>query len=309
VSADLSTSPGSGPPAAPSAAGGDAWTPRGWLRRRRGGGLSAAASLVFLALLAAATLASPRLGLPDPNATDLTRAMLTPSWLSGAGRHAVLGTDPLGRDVLSRLVYGGRISLLVGFATALIAGVLGIAAGLLSGYYGGLLDTLLMSLADVQLGVPVILLMLGVIAVVGPGLWNLIAVLGITGWVLFARITRSEVLALRATAFVEVARSTGATHARVLWKHVLPNVVQSSIVLATFTVPQMILTEAALSFLGLGVQPPTATWGSMIADGRRYLLVGVWWPTFFPGAMLFGTVMSINLVGDWLRLRLDPRSR
>ena len=307
MSADLSSA--SRPPEAAVRAGADgAVPPRPAVRRRLRISLAGAASLAFLALLAAATLAAPKIGLPDPNATDLTRAMLVPSWTVRAG-HAVLGTDPLGRDVLSRLVYGGRISLLVGFATALIAGVLGIAAGLLSGYYGGFVDTVLMSLADVQLGVPVILLMLGVIAVVGPGLWNLVAVLGITGWVLFARITRSEVLALRSTAFVEVARSTGATHARILWKHVLPNVVQSSIVLATFTVPQMILTEAALSFLGLGVQPPTATWGSMIADGRRYLLVGVWWPSFFPGLMLFGTVMSINLVGDWLRLRLDPRSR
>jgi peptide/nickel transport system permease protein len=307
VSADLSTPPPQSGAEVALGADGAVFPRRAW--RRRGGSASAGASLTFLALLAAATIVAPRLGLPDPNATDLTRAMLAPAWLSGAGRHAILGTDPLGRDVLGRLVYGGRISLLVGFSTALIAGVLGIAAGLVSGYYGGFADTVLMSLADVQLGVPVILLMLGVIAVVGPGLWNLIAVLGITGWVLFARITRSEVLALRATAFVEVARSTGATHARVLWKHVLPNVVQSSIVLATFTIPQMILTEAALSFLGLGVQPPTATWGSMIADGRRYLLVGVWWPTFFPGVMLFGTVMSINLVGDWLRVRLDPRSR
>ena len=263
----------------------------------------------FLALLVAATLMAPWLGLLDPNATDLARAMLLPSALSPTPHHYLLGTDPLGRDVLSRLVYGGRVSLLVGFLTALMAGVLGITAGLLSGYYGGVADTVLMGLADVQLGVPVILLMLGVIAVVGPGLWNLIAVLGVTGWVLFARITRSEVLSLRSTAFVEVARSLGATHRRILWRHVLPNVVQSSLVLATFTVPQMILTEAALSFLGLGVQPPTATWGSMIADGRRYLLVGVWWPSFFPGVMLFGTVMSINLLGDWLRVRLDPRSR
>ncbi len=271
--------------------------------------MGAALSAGFLALLTAVVLAASWLGLPDPNATDLTRAMLLPSVLSPTPHAFVLGTDPLGRDVLSRLVYGGRISLLVGLLTAVIAGVLGVAAGLASGYYGGAADTVLMGLADVQLGVPVILLMLGVIAVVGPGLWNLIAVLGVTGWVLFARVTRSEVLALRGTAFVEVARSTGATHVRILWKHVLPNVVQSGIVLATFTVPQMILTEAALSFLGLGVQPPTATWGSMIADGRRYLLVGVWWPSFFPGVMLFGTVMSINLIGDWLRIRLDPRSR
>jgi peptide/nickel transport system permease protein len=307
MSADVSTSPRPSD-AVVQAGSGDSVRPRFGIRRRGRIGLAAGASLAFLAMLVAATLAAPGLGLPDPNATDLTKAMLSPSWIPRPG-HPVLGTDPLGRDVLSRLVYGGRVSLLVGFATALIAGVLGIAAGLVSGYYGGLVDTLLMSLADVQLGVPVILLMLGVIAVVGPGLWNLIAVLGITGWVLFARITRSEVLALRTTPFVEVARSTGATHTRVLWKHVLPNVVQSSIVLATFTVPQMILIEAALSFLGLGVQPPTATWGSMIADGRRYLLVGVWWPSFFPGVMLFATVMSINLVGDWLRLWLDPRSR
>ena len=271
--------------------------------------LSLALSGGFLALLIAVTLLAPWIGLSDPNATDLTHAMLLPSALSPTPHHFLLGTDPLGRDVLSRLIYGGRVSLLVGFLTAMIAGLLGVGAGLLSGYYGGVADTLLMSLADVQLGVPVILLMIGVIAVVGPGLWNLITVLGVTGWVLFARITRSEVLSLRSTAFVEVARSTGATHGRILWKHVLPNVVQTSIVLATFTVPQMILTEAALSFLGLGVQPPTATWGSMIADGRRYLLVGVWWPSFFPGMMLFGTVMSINLVGDWLRSHLDPCSR
>lgn len=293
------------------AAGAAVWTPRrgrGLLRRRHLNP-SVTASGSFLLLLIAATLAASWLGLADPNATDLARAMLLPSALSPAPHHFLLGTDPLGRDVLSRLIYGGRVSLLVGFLTALIAGLLGITAGLLSGYYGGAADTFLMGLADVQLGVPVILLMLGVIAVVGPGLWNVIAVLGVTGWVLFARITRSEVLSLRSAAFVEVARSLGATHRRILWKHVLPNVVQSSIVLATFTVPQMILTEAALSFLGLGVQPPTATWGSMIADGRRYLLVGVWWPSFFPGLMLFGTVMSINLVGDWLRIRLDPRSR
>lgn len=276
----------------------------GRLRRRRVLALiPLVPSVIFLVLVCVAALFAPLLAPHNPNVAHLSQALRPPS------PAFPLGTDNLGRDVLSRLIYGARVSLLVGLLTAVLAGVLGVAVGLVSGYFGGVVDAILMRLADVQLAIPLLLLAIIVLAVLGPSLWTLIVVLGVTGWVIFARTTRSQVLQLRSATFVEAVRSTGAGHVRVLWRHLLPNVIYSSVVLATFTVPQMILVEAALSFLGLGVQPPTASWGNMIAGGQSYLLVGVWWITFFPGVALFCTVVSINLVGDWLRLRLDPRGR
>ncbi|HVB10134.1 MAG TPA: ABC transporter permease, partial [Bacillota bacterium] len=272
-------------------------------QRRRAALWTLVPSMVFLGAACVAAILAPALAPHDPNASQLLAALQPPS-----ASH-LLGTDNLGRDVLSRVIYGARVSLIVGFMTALLAGGLGLAAGLVAGYFGRGLDAVLMRLADIQLSIPLLLLAIMVLAVLGPGMRTLILVLGVTGWVLFARTTRSQILQLRNAGFVEAVRSTGAGHLRILARHLLPNVVQTAIVLATFTIPQMILAEAALSFLGLGIQPPTASWGNMIAAGQPYLLVGVWWITFFPGIALFLTVVSINLIGDWLRLRLDPQAR
>jgi peptide/nickel transport system permease protein len=220
----------------------------------------------------------------------------------------LLGTDVNGRDILSRIIYAARISLLVGVSAVAIGGSLGVLAGLLAGYYGGALDALITRIADVQLAFPFILLAIVVVAVLGAGLLNVILVLGIGSWVPYARIVRGQVLSARNQEYVLAARMIGARDPVILFRHLLPNVITPAIIVATFGVAAAIIGEATLSYLGLGIQPPTPTWGNMLADGRAYV-ASAWWLATFPGLAIMATVLSINMIGDWLRDLLDPRLR
>ena len=266
-------------------------------------------ALVGLAVIViSATLATlaPALAPIDPARNDLLARLTPPAWMAGGSWAHPLGTDTLGRDVVSRLLYGARVSLIVGFSAVVLAGVLGVLLGLVSGYYGGRLDDALMRLGDVQLAFPALVLAIAVLAVVGSGLGNVVLVLGVTGWVTYARIARGETLSLRHREFVEGARALGARDAEILWRHVLPNVLPSITVVATFSVARTIIAEASLSFLGLGIPPPAPSWGAMLDEGRNYLTTG-WWLALFPGLAILAVVLGINVVGDWLRDTLDPR--
>jgi len=228
--------------------------------------------------------------------------------LPGGSRAHLLGTDSVGRDVLARIVYGARPSLLVGSAAVVLAGLFGSTAGLLAGYLGRGWDLVLMGMADIQLGLPFLLLAITLAAVVGPGLGTAILALVLTGWVPYARLARAELLSLRARPFVQAARAVGASSARVMLRHVLPNLGPTLVVVAMFSFAQMIIMESALSFLGLGIQPPRPSWGSMLSDARSYL-VTAWWAGVFPGVAIVATVLAVNVVGEELRERLDPKLR
>lgn len=267
------------------------------------------AALLGLVILLAITLAAilaPWVAPIDPLAQEVELRLKPPGWTTPEGRVSLLGTDHLGRDILSRLIFGARISLIIGFSAVSVAGTLGTLIGLVAGYRGGRIDDLCMRMTDTMLAMPFILLALAVIAVLGPSLRNIILVLGITSWVSYARVVRAEVLTLRTREFVSAAKALGGGGSRVVFRHLLPNVLTPVIVIATLEVARMIILESALSFLGLGVQPPTPTWGGMLADGRAYVTTA-WWLATFPGLAIMLTVLGINLLGDWLRDILDPR--
>jgi peptide/nickel transport system permease protein len=278
---------------------------RFWRTLRRGSGLF---NVGFLVLATIAAVAAPGLTRYDPTVSEPARRLRPPAWQQTGTLAHPLGTDQLGRDVYTRLVYGARISLVVGLATVLISAVLGSSLGLVAGYAGGRLGTGLMRLADVQLAFPFLLLALAVVAAVGAGLLNVILVLGIAGWAAFARVVRAQVLSIREREYVEAVRALGAGHATIVARHVVPNVLTPVIVLATATVANNIVVEASLTFLGLGVQPNYPSWGNMLTDARDYLAVA-WWMGIFPGLALMLTVLAINLIGDWLRDYLDPTLR
>lgn len=261
--------------------------------------------LLVLTLVLLCALAAPVIAPHDPDAQDVLSRLVGPL---NDGSGYPLGSDQLGRDILSRLVFGSRVSLLVGAASVLIAGTIGVFLGLLSGYYGGRTDSAISWFANVQLSFPFILLVIALVAVVGAGLMNVIIVLGLASWVVYQRVVRAEVLALREREYVEAARATGAGNGWILVRHILPNVMTPIIVIGSLQVAQMIIAESALSFLGLGVQPHIPSWGSMLADGRNYLTVA-WWVATLPGLAIVVTVLAINLLGDWLRDELDPRLR
>lgn len=243
----------------------------------------------------------------DPNQQQILDALQPPIWLESSS-NAILGTDYLGRDILSRIIYGARVSLTVGLAAVAIAGILGAVLGILAGFRGGWTDSVIMRLADFQLSIPFVVLAIAVLGILGPSLRNIIIVLGITGWVTYARVIRSEVLAVREFDYITAARAIGSSDGRIMVRHVLPNVAAPMIVISSLEVARMIISEAALSFLGLGVPATTPSWGGMVSDGRSYIQAN-WWIATFPGLAIVITVLGINLFGDWLRDTLDPRQR
>jgi peptide/nickel transport system permease protein len=284
------------------------WTDREWvtlLRRLVRRRTALFGMLVVVGVLLAAVCA-PLVAPFDPLEQDIGQRLREPGWQDAQSRLHPLGTDHLGRDILSRIIFGSRIALVVGLAAVLISGVLGMLIGLVAGYFGGRVDDFLMRLADIQLAFPFILLAIAVIGVLGPSLGNIIIVIGVSSWVVYARVVRGEVLSIREREYVHAAVALGSRHWRVLLHHVLPNTFTPWLVVATLDMARVIVIESALSFLGLGVQPPTPTWGGMLADGRVYLSTA-WWLATFPGLAILVTVLGINLFGDGLRDTLDPR--
>jgi peptide/nickel transport system permease protein len=282
---------------------------REWLvfLRRLAARRTALFGLIVVLLVVVTALAAPLLSPFDPVEQDLGDLRLkAPGFRDAAGRVHPLGTDHLGRDLLARVIYGARPALLVGSAAVVISGLIGMAAGLVAGYFGGRTDDVLMRLADVQLAFPFILLAIAVIGVLGPSLKTIIIVIGVSSWVVYARIVRGAVLTLREREFVQAALALGSGDGRVLLRHILPNALTPWLVVATLDMARVIVIESALSFLGLGVQPPTPTWGGMLADGRIYISTA-WWLATFPGLAILVTVLGINLFGDGLRDTLDPR--
>lgn len=265
--------------------------------------------LVILVTFIALALLAPWLDLPDPARGDLRARLAGPTWdgLFSPGAHP-LGTDEIGRDVLSRLIYGSRITLVVAMAAVVLGGCVGTTLGIVAGYMGGITDRILMRLVDIQLAIPLMLLALLIVAALGPSMRNVVLVLALTSWIRYARIIRAQVLALREREFVQSAHAIGASTWRVMALHILPNVLTPALVVATLELARIIIMDAALSFLGLGVQPPNPSWGRMLADGRVYQS-SAWWVVTFPGLVIMITVLGVNLFGDWLRDYFDPKTR
>jgi ABC-type dipeptide/oligopeptide/nickel transport system permease subunit len=280
--------------AAPAAAG------RRRVAWRTGPGIAAAISGGVLLLIIVIAVFAPLIAPYPPNAGTLTEILRPPVWMAGGSWSHVLGTDSLGRDELSRLIYGARISMLVGLVSALIAGLVGVPLGLLSGYLGGLADSIVVGLVNIMTAFPFLLLALLVAAVTGPGLKNVLLILGLTGWPIYTRVVRSVVLELRERTFVGNARVLGLSHWRIMTRHVLPGIWPTFLVITSLQVGYMILAEAFLSYLGLGVPQPTATWGGMLSDGSQYVF-GQWWLTALPGLAILITVLSVNVLSDNLR--------
>src|SRR6266851_3522332 len=251
---------------------------------------------------------APLLAPQDPVRQALRGRLAAPTWKGSDGRAHLLGTDHLGREVLSRVIFGSRVSLVIGFSAVLVGGVLGSAAGLAAGFGRGRMDAVIMTVADAQLAFPFILLAIGIIAVLGPSFPTLVVVIGLSGWVSYARILRAQVLVLRGREFVEAIRALGGSTVRVVLRHVLPNVLASLVVVATLELARAIVLEATLSFLGLGIQPPTPSWGGMVQEGRDHL-DSAWWISTAPGVVLMITSIVISRAGDWLRDVLDPTLR
>lgn len=266
--------------------------------------ITALLSLLFILLLILLALFSPFFAPHEPMAQDLLHRLRPPFWMEAGSLTHPLGTDHLGRDLLSQLIFGSRVSLIISLFAVFISGGIGSLLGLLAGYYGGHFEDMIMRLVDIQMSLPFILLALILLAVLGPGFLNIIIVLAITNWIYYARLIRSEVINLKGSEFVEAARALGASNPVILFRHIAPNVINSVIVLATLRIASMILLESALSFLGLGIQG-IPTWGMMLANGRHYLN-NAWWLATFPGLSIFLTVLSVNLLGDWLRDVTDP---
>jgi peptide/nickel transport system permease protein len=263
--------------------------------------------LGFLVVLAVVVPLAQLIVPHDPVAQSLANRLSPPAVFGGTPGF-VLGTDGLGRDILSRLVVGAQASLAVGVVGVMIGSTVGSVVGIFSGYRGGRTDEALMAVGDIQLSFPFILLAIAIVAVLGPSLPNLIVVVGLSGWVTYARVARSVTLRIKSEDYVLAVRSIGGRDSRILFRHILPNFVPTLIVLATLDMPRLIILESTLSFLGLGIQPPTPSWGGMVADGRAYLETA-WWIGVAPGLALMLTTLSINRVGDWLRAVLDPALR
>jgi peptide/nickel transport system permease protein len=262
----------------------------------------------FIGLLALVAAIAPWLAPHDPERGSLRARLAAPTLEAADGKAHLLGTDHLGRDVLSRMIFGTRVSLIVGFAAVAVGGLVGGVLGLLAGFRGGWVDEVVMTVADAQLAFPFILLAIGIIAVLGPSFPNLIVVVGLSGWVTYARVLRSQVLSLRRREFIDAILGLGGSVPRILLRHVLPNVASTLMVIATLELARAIVLEATLSFLGLGIQPPTPSWGGMIHEGREYLDTA-WWISVCPGVVLMLTSLVVSRTGDWLRDVLDPTLR
>jgi peptide/nickel transport system permease protein len=245
----------------------------------------------------------------DPEVGSLGNRFKPPMWQTGGVSEHILGTDHIGRDVLSRLLFGARVSMMVGFTAVIVAGCIGTVMGILSGYFGGWVDQLIMRLVDTWLALPGLTFAIFLAAIVGPSEWNIVIILAAVYWTRYARVVRSEVLSLRERDFVRLAIVAGCSRWKIMRRHILPNVINTSIVIATLMLGVVIVTEASLSFLGVGVPPPKPAWGLMLADGKKGLMAGYWWLTVLPGICIMLLVLSANLLGDWLRVKFDPQLR
>jgi peptide/nickel transport system permease protein len=276
--------------------------------RRLGQARVGIVGLAMVSLMVAMAVFAPFISPSDPLEQDLHARLRPPFWDEKADPKYKMGTDQVGRDMLSRLIYGSRISLSVGFLTMAFSALLGITLGILAGYYRGTLDSIISNGVNIMMSFPYILLAISVMAAAGPGYVNLIMVLGLTGWPVYTRLVRAEVIELEGRDFMIAARALGGRDSGVILKHILPNTASSIIVLATFEMARMIIRESFLSFLGLGIPPPNASWGGMLAEGRSYML-NLWWLAAIPGSAIFFTTLGINLMGDGLRDWLDPHTR
>lgn len=281
------------------------WVVSGWRQMKRFPLLSIALLLFLLVIPALfATWVAPY----DPFQGSLSHRLIPPFWMEGGSMEYVLGTDKLGRDMLSRIIFGARVSLAVSMIAIFVGGIIGTTLGLISGYFGGWTDAVIMRLVDISLSIPTILLALVLVAAVGPSFGTVVTVLIVLLWARYARLVRGETLAIKELDFIARARVAGASHLRIMFRYMFPNVVNSLIVLATLQVGYVILLESALSFLGAGLPRAEPAWGVMVADGRE-LIVTAWWVSMFPGIAIMMTVLSLNLLGDWLRDHLDPKLR
>jgi peptide/nickel transport system permease protein len=276
--------------------------------RRLGHAKTGIVGLVMVSLMLAMALFAPFISPRDPLEQDLHARLRPPFWEEKNDPNYKMGTDQVGRDMLSRMIYGSRISLSVGFLTMTFSALVGITLGILAGYYRGVLDAIISNCVNIMMSFPYILLAISVMAAAGPGYINLVMVLGLTGWPVYTRLVRAEVIELKSRDFVTAARALGGRSSGVILKHILPNLASSIIVLATFELARMIIRESFLSFLGLGIPPPNASWGGMLAEGRSYML-NLWWLAAIPGSAIFFTTLGINLLGDGLRDWLDPHTR
>jgi len=265
--------------------------------------MSILGALLFVAIFA--NVLAPH----DPEVGSLGERFRPPVWQQGGSEKFLLGSDHLGRDVLSRLIFGARVSIVVGFTAVLVAGVLGTGLGILSGYLGGWVDQVIMRVTDTWLALPALTFAIFLAAVVGPSEMNIVIILGAVYWTRYARVIRGEVLSLKERDFVRLAIVAGCSKRTIMKRHILPNVLNSAIVLGTLMLGVVVVTEAALSFLGVGVPPPKPAWGLMLADGKKGMMAGYWWLTVLPGCCIMFMVLSANLLGDWLRVKLDPQLR
>src|SRR5438477_12001419 len=280
----------------------------GFIRGLRLSGFPMIPTAILLGIAFVAVFAN-QLAPHNPEVGSLIARFKPPFWQTGGSTQYLLGTDQLGRDVLSRLIFGARVSMIVGFTAVIFAGVIGTTLGILSGYLGGWVDQVIMRLTDTWLALPALTFAIFLAAVVGPSVMNIVIILSAVYWTRYARVIRGEVLSLRERDFVRLAVVAGCSKWPIMRRHILPNVLNSSIVLATLMLGVVIVTEASLSFLGVGVPPPKPAWGLMLADGKKGLMAGYWWLTVLPGLCIVLMVLSANLLGDWLRVKLDPQLR
>jgi len=281
------------------------WVVDGWRQVKRYPLVSLGILVIVLVIPA---IFAPWVAPHDPFLGTLSNRLTPPVWQDGGTMEHILGTDKLGRDILSRIIYGARVSLTVSLIAIFVGGIIGTVLGLISGYFGGRTDAVIMRLVDISLSIPTILLALVLVAAVGPSFGTVITVLIVLLWARYARLTRGETLAMKERDFIARARVAGASHTRIMFKYLFPNVFNSLIVLATLQVGYVILLESTLSFLGAGLPRAEPAWGVMVADGRE-LIVTAWWVSMFPGLAIMLTVLSLNLLGDWLRDHLDPKLR